>query len=71
MVDDRSCFKAENLYITNPNLGRSVSQGWLEDQLQKVQASDDTAKWTFYANHLNIEIGLHSETMLGPAHGTG
>jgi phage terminase large subunit-like protein len=58
MVEDRSCFKSENLYITNPNLGRSVSQEWLEDQLQKVQAGDDAAKWTFYAKHLNIEIGL-------------
>jgi phage terminase large subunit-like protein len=58
MVEDRSCFKAENLYITNPNLGRSVSQEWLVDELQKVQAGDDAAKWTFYAKHLNIEIGL-------------
>ncbi len=58
MVEDRSCFKPENLYITNPNLGRSVSQEWLEDELQKAQKGDDAAKWTFYAKHLNVEIGL-------------
>jgi phage terminase large subunit-like protein len=58
MVEDKSCLKPENLYITNPNLGRSVSQEWLEDELQKAQTGDEGAKWTFYAKHLNIEIGL-------------
>jgi phage terminase large subunit-like protein len=58
MLEDKSCFDPANLYITNPNLGRSVSQEWLEDELQKAQATEDGSKWTFYAKHLNIEIGL-------------
>lgn len=58
MVEDKSCFHPQNLYITNPNLGRSVSQEWLEDELIKAQTGDEGAKWTFYAKHLNIEIGL-------------
>ncbi|WP_342643456.1 terminase large subunit [Rhodoligotrophos ferricapiens] len=58
MIKDKSCLEPRNLYVTNPNIGRSVSQEWLEDELTKVLAADDGAKRTFFAKHLNIEIGL-------------
>lgn len=47
-----------NFYITNPNLGRSVSQTWLEDEFAKIANAEDGTKQIFYAKHLNVEIGV-------------
>ena len=49
--------KPENFYITNPNLGRSVHQQWLEEKFAEVAHADDGTKQVFYAKHLNVEIG--------------
>lgn len=58
MVKDKAYLKAENFRITNPNLGRSVSKDWLEDQLKKNQLKNDGSLQQFLAKHLNVEIGL-------------
>lgn len=47
-----------NFYITNPNLGLSVSQKWLESEFRKVDNAEDGTKQVFYAKHLNVEIGV-------------
>lgn len=47
-----------NFYITNPNLGRSVSQKWLEAEFRKIENAEDGTKQVFYAKHLNVEIGV-------------
>lgn len=59
MVAGKDYLKPENFYITNPNLGRSVSAEWLEDQLKKNQAKTDGTYQQFLAKHLNVEIGLN------------
>lgn len=58
MVTSKAYLKPENFHITNPNLGRSVSKEWLEDQLRKNQGKTDGSLQQFLAKHLNVEIGL-------------
>lgn len=58
MVESKDYLKPENFYITNPNLGRSVSAEWLSDELKKQQHKTDGTFQQFLAKHLNVEIGL-------------
>lgn len=57
MLANEGYLEPENFYVTNPNMGRSVDQEWLEDELKK--ASDPDARRTFLAKHLNVEIGMN------------
>ena len=58
MVRDKAYLKPRNFYLTNPNIGRSVSAEWLEDQLRKNLNKTDGTLQQFLAKHLNVEIGL-------------
>lgn len=58
MIESKGYLKPENFYITNPNLGKSVSQEWLEANLKKTLNKTDGSLQVFLAKHLNIEIGL-------------
>lgn len=59
MVKSKAYLKTENFYVTNPNIGRSVSLEWLTDNLKKNQHQLDGTFQQFLAKHLNIEIGMN------------
>jgi phage terminase large subunit-like protein len=59
MVKKKAYLDPETYYITNPNMGRSVSAEWLADQLKKNQTKTDGTFQQFLAKHLNVEIGLN------------
>lgn len=56
MLESEAYLDPDNFYITNPNLNKSVSREWLEDQLRIELAKGPETRNTFLAKHLNVEI---------------
>ena len=59
MVKSEAYLNPENFYVANPNLGKSVSRSWLEDELKKHRHKTDGTFQQFLAKHLNIQIGMN------------
>lgn len=62
MIQSKAYLDPANFYVTNPNMGRSVRQSWLERKFTQVKSGEDDEGdtiQTFLAKHLNIEIGLN------------
>lgn len=59
MVKSKSYMEPSNFHIANPNMGRSVSKEWLQDNLIKNQNKTDGSFQQFIAKHLNVQIGMN------------
>lgn len=64
MIEAQAYLKPENFYVTNPNMGRSVSESYIAGKLKKaaggeVDEDGDTGSIQIVlAKYLNVEIGL-------------
>lgn len=58
MMDANEHRKPENFYVTNPNLGMSVSEAFLTREMQKAEEAGEESILGFLSKHLNVEIGL-------------
>lgn len=59
LLDKEAYLDPAYFYVTNPNMGRSVSSDWLEREMGKEMAKDASTRATFLAKHLNVEIGMN------------
>lgn len=59
LLDKEAYLNPDFFYVTNPNLGRSVSKEWLERELGKEMTKDATTRATFLSKHLNVQIGIN------------
>jgi len=59
MLDAKAHRDPENFYVTNPNLGASVSREDLVRMLAQAEESGEESVVGFMAKHLNVEIGLN------------
>lgn len=59
LIKAKAYLDSSTYYITNPNIGRSVSSEWLEDELKKLLHKKDGSLQKFLAKHLNVQIGMN------------
>lgn len=59
MVKSGECLKLENMWMTNPNIGYSVDQSFLEREYMKAEQAGAESFRGFMAKHGNVEIGIN------------
>jgi len=57
-IEDELYLDPENWYMTNPNLGASVSTKFLAREFKKAQDEGKAELQDFTAKHLNVQIGI-------------
>jgi len=58
MIERMEHLKPENFWMTNPNMGLSVTQEYLEREFFKAQDAGEESLRGFLSKFLNVEIGL-------------
>lgn len=58
MIDAGAHRKPANFYVTNPNMGASVSEQFLVRELAKAEEAGEESVRGFLAKHLNVQIGI-------------
>jgi phage terminase large subunit-like protein len=58
MLEAEQHRNSKNFYITNPNLGASVDEAFLQREYRKAEEAGEESMRGFMAKHLNVEIGL-------------
>lgn len=58
MLDNGTYRLPENFYVTNPNMGASVSETYLTGEFETARADGEIALRRFMAKHLNVQIAL-------------
>lgn len=58
MIDADEYKHPKNFYVTNPNLGASVDEEFLQDEFIKAERAGQASFAGFAAKHLNLEIGM-------------
>lgn len=59
MVESGEALKLENMWMTNPNMGFSVDQAFLEREFKKAEAAGPESFRGFTAKHGNVELGMN------------
>jgi phage terminase large subunit-like protein len=59
MVESGEALKLENMWMTNPNIGFSVDQAFLEREFKKAEASGPESFRGFLAKHANVGLGMN------------
>lgn len=58
MVESGQHRDTDNFYITNPNLGLSVDEEFINREFTKAEEAGEESMRGFLAKHLNVEVGL-------------
>jgi phage terminase large subunit-like protein len=59
MVASGDALKLENMWMTNPNMGFSVDQEFLEREFKKAESAGPESFRGFMAKHGNVELGMN------------
>lgn len=58
MVEAKAYLDPRNFYVTNPNLGSSVDEEFLQREIRKASEAGEDSMRGVLAKHLNIQIGI-------------
>lgn len=59
MVESGEAMKLQNLWMTNPNIGYSVDQAFLDREFKKAESAGPESFRGFLAKHGNVELGMN------------
>ena len=62
-IEEKKHLNPKYFYVTNPNLGASVSESFLLREFKKAENDGHESMQGFLAKHLNVEMGMSLKTM--------